>query len=152
MSAAHWHLVVNHAPVVGVPVVFLLLGAALLMHTREVAIVACSLGVLVAMSGGAAFLTGEPAEEELRRTQGIEQALVKEHEEAADVSVWLITALGSVSAVGLFLVLKRGLVSRKLLWGATALALMASVSLGYTANLGGQIQHKEIRPDNTSHG
>jgi len=152
MNAMHWHLVLNHAPVVGVPIVLLLFVSALLLRTREVAIVACSIGVLIAISGGAAFLTGEPAEEGLRGMPEIQKSLVKEHEEAADISVWLAAALTGVSAVGLYFALKRGHVPRALLWSAAALALVASLSLAYTANLGGQIQHEEIRPGFVSSG
>ncbi|MFC2171827.1 hypothetical protein ACFLU6_04255 [Acidobacteriota bacterium] len=144
MNPVHLHLILNHGPVVGVPLCLLLLAAALLMRTREVSVAAFGLCVIVTALGFAAFLTGEPAEIAMESTA--EESFIEPHEEAADIAVWAVGAFGACALIGLFFALIRKRVPpRRLVWSSLVLALLASIALAWAANLGGEIRHPEIR-------
>lgn len=145
MDAVHLHLMLNHVPLLGT--VFGLLVLLYGMMRRQDEVIKTSLGVFVvaALAAGAVFLTGESAEEAIEGLAGVSEALIEPHEETAAVALWMVGALGVLALAALFL-LKRKL--RGLAVGAVLLmAVAASGAMGWTAYLGGQISHPEIRAD-----
>ena len=147
MTTAHWHLVLNHIPLLG-----LLFGAALLAYglwRSQTEVQQASLGLL-AVAGLAiiaVYLTGEPAEEVVEGLAGVSHDAIEAHEEFAWYGLVAGIATG-VMALGalLFGALRRRLVR----WTAVATLVVALVSvglIGYTANLGGKISHPELRAD-----
>jgi hypothetical protein len=86
------------------------------------------------------YFTGEPAEELIEHLAGFSEPLVERHEEAALIATIGISILG-LSAVA-------GLTLRVGTWYPKAvllLTLVVAALMGWTANLGGQIRHSEIR-------
>ncbi len=63
MNAAHWHLILNHIPLIGIGFVILLMIIALARKSQELKNVALIFTVIVALWGIPAYLTGEPAED-----------------------------------------------------------------------------------------
>jgi hypothetical protein len=150
MNAAHWHLVLNHLPVVGLPVCALLLAAALAMWSRDVTVVALGMCLVVSIMGVAAFLSGEPAEEMIEEMAGVSESAIEAHEEAAEVALWFVGILGAAALAGLGMALvRRGNVPRSIVWIALVTALSGSAVLAWTANLGGKIRHPEIAMSET---
>lgn len=148
MSDAHWHLIVNHLPVLGVPFGAAFLGLGLLR--RQLALQRAGLGILIlaGMAAGVAYLTGEPAEhaiEAIGPRGARPESLIEAHEEAA-LTASAITGLLAVVAGAALWRLRRGLVGRFWTTGALTLALVATLALGWVATLGGRISHPEIRP------
>ena len=145
MNAAHWHLVLNHIPLIGIGFVALLMVIAFLRKSSELVSVSMVLAVVVALFAIPAYLTGEPAEEVVENTPGISENLIEEHEEAAEKAFILVEAVGGLALIGL--IARR--FSRNLgntLAVATLAGLLAGGGLvAYTANLGGKIHHQEIR-------
>jgi hypothetical protein len=145
MNAAHWHLVLNHIPLIGIGFVALLMVIAFLRKSSELVSVSMVLAVIVALFAIPAYLTGEPAEEVVENTPGISENLIEEHEEAAEKAFILVEAVGGLALIGL--IARR--FSRNLgntLAVATLAGLLAGGGLvAYTANLGGKIHHQEIR-------
>jgi uncharacterized membrane protein len=143
LEAPHLHLMVNHVPVLGTPFA-LALGAAGLWRRQDVLIRAALVAlVLVAGFAWATARTGHEAEEIVEELPGVSHDRIHRHEEAAE---W--AARGSIG-LGL-LALAVLLVGRRLLSRAAAavvLVLAAGLSgwLAWTANLGGEIRHPEIR-------
>jgi hypothetical protein len=150
MNAAHWHLVLNHIPLIGIGFVILLLIIALLRRSSELKNVALVFTVIVALWAIPAYLTGEPAEEIVEDMPGISEDLIHEHEEMAEKAFIFIEAVGGIALIGLVV----GRFNRKLgdtLAVITLLGLLAGGGLiAYTANLGGEIHHQEIRGDKTA--
>ncbi|HEX6750548.1 MAG TPA: hypothetical protein VF092_24880 [Longimicrobium sp.] len=144
MNAAHLHLLLNHLPVVGTIGCILLLALAAVRRSPELAKVSLGMVVLVALAGAAAYLTGEPAEESVEHAAGVSEALIERHEEAALVALLLLSAVGALSLVEL-LAFRRRAVPRPLILATLLAALLPAAAMGYTANLGGQIRHAEIR-------
>ena len=142
-NGAQLHLIVNHIPVICVPVVALLLAWGLLRSQPEVTRAALGLLALVAAAVLLPYLTGEPAEEVVEE-YGVSHDFIHQHEEFAEATA-LATGVLAVLAVGA-LVLSRRPFRR---WpGVVVLvaALGASGMLAWTAHLGGQVRHLEIRP------
>lgn len=146
MSDAHWHLMLSHLPVLGVP-----FGAALLaigLARRNLTLQRSALVVLIlaGMAAGVAYLTGEPAEHALEGLAGRSEALIEAHEEAALAALLGTGVLAFMSAASLWRLrrLPFGPAS-----GATVLTLAVgvAVTLAWVANLGGRISHPEIRSD-----
>jgi hypothetical protein len=149
MSNAHWHLILNHLPVLGVPFGAVLLGLGLLRGTMALQRAGLAVLVLAGLAAGVAYLTGEPAEhalETLGAAGSRPESLIEAHEEAALAALIAagVLALGAAAALWR---LGRGTVGRGWLAGLLTLALVASLALGGVATLGGRISHPEIRPD-----
>ena len=151
MNGAHLHLMLNHVPVIGVPLAAAVLAAGYLRKSDEWKRAALWIFFAVALLGAAAYFTGEPAEEKIEHMPGISKHRIEEHEESALPSLIVAALAGLVSVAGL--AMGRG---KPLPGWAPALALVlgiaAALLLARTANLGGQIHHPEIRAADTTSG
>ncbi len=145
MNGAHVHLIVTHLPVLGVAFGTFLLGLGLFRKNRVIQQTALGVLVFAGLTAGVAYLTGEGAEEAIEGTIGAGQALLDRHEGAALVG---LVATGIAGALAL-VVLASGRKGRPLAKGLAVLnlviALAASGTLAWVANLGGQLGHPEIR-------
>ena len=146
MNIAHLHLMLNHFPVVGNVIVALLLALALYRRSDELGRASLLLAALVGAVSVVVYFTGEPAEELVERLPGVSEAITEQHEEAALVATIVVAALGALSLVALAMHRGRRALSRRTTGAALALALVACGVMGYTAFLGGQVRHTEIRP------
>lgn len=147
MNWAHIHLMSNHFPVVGLVFGTLLLFLALLRKSEELKRVSFGIFILIALITFLVYFSGEPAEEIVEHLPGVKESIIEQHEEIALVSLIFIEILGIMAAAGLFLSLRS---TSKMKWLVTALFILSIVSGGliiWTANLGGQIRHTEIRKD-----
>ncbi len=150
MNAAHWHLVLNHIPLVGIGFVILLTIIALARRSPELKNVALIFTVLVALWAIPAYLTGEPAEEIVEDMPGISEDMIHEHEEMAEKAFIFIEAVGGLALIALI----GGRFNKKLGDTLTVVTLIGLIAGGgliaWTANLGGKIHHEEIRGDNAA--
>lgn len=148
MNAAHWHLAMNHIPVVGVGFAACLLAFALWKKRTELFGVCLGAFVVLAVLTVPVYLTGEPAEEAIMEMPGVEvdEALVGPHESAAMFAFIGIGAIGVVALGGLIAGRKAPLPPRPVVIGVFVLSLIEAAILIRTANLGGHIRHPEIRP------
>jgi uncharacterized membrane protein len=147
MNGAHLHLLLNHLPVIGTIFGLLLLLFALLRKSEEVKRVALGVFVFAALAAVPTYLTGEPAEEVAEHLPGVAKALIESHEEAALFALIAAGLTGLVSLGGLFLSRRADKLPQWMVIAPLALALITSGLMGWTANLGGQIRHTEIRQD-----
>ena len=143
MDSTHWHLLLNHFPIIGT-----LLGAGIMAYgyyaqsepTKKAALLTWVAMALVAIP---VFLTGEPAEESVENLAGVSEAIIEQHEEAAELAFWVMEALGLFALLSFFI---RGEGTRRAIVGATfALSLVTFGLMAYTGYVGGQIRHTEIR-------
>lgn len=144
MSLAHLHLLLNHVPVVGIVGLVLLFGLAVWRRSSELGKAALGLTVALAAVAVVVYLTGEPAEELVERLPGFDEALVEHHEDVAKLATIAFAALGLLA--GWLLWVDRGRPLRRgAALGGLAGSVIVSALLAWTANLGGQIRHTEIR-------
>lgn len=145
MNAAHLHLMLNHVPVLAIPFGIAVLAWGMWRQHPEFA----RLGLIVFLFSAVAtiptYATGEPAEDAIASLAGAIEPFVEAHEEAAFASLALGSVLGVLSLVGLWRGRGAAALSRPVTAASLALALVTAGSLGYTANLGGQIRHTELR-------
>jgi hypothetical protein len=144
-NAAHWHLVVNHLPVVGSLAALLLLGWALIKNTDDLKRVALTSLVLVAIVSIPAFLTGEPSESYTKGLQGISPRWMSNHEDIAEVALWVAIGVGVAALAALIVFRKAGSLPRWLVGAMLVACLVVCGFMFRTANYGGKIRHSEIR-------
>jgi uncharacterized membrane protein len=144
MNIVHFHLLLNHVPVVGVALGAVLLTYAVIRRSSEVAKLALALSAALAVVTVAVFFTGEPAEEAIEHMPAFSNAIVEQHEELALLSTLAFVGLGALGVTAL-VYFRRRLLPRWVTATGLALSLTVSGMMAVTANLGGQIRHSEIR-------
>ncbi len=141
----HLHLVLNHFPVVGLVFCLALLGIGLVKNSAEVKLASLYMVIAVAVVALAAYFTGESAEELVEHMPDIKKAMIETHEDAGMLALALTELAGLLSIAALVSYRKSGELNPKLMNGLVAVCVVATLVIGYAANLGGQIRHTEIR-------
>ena len=144
MNGVHIHLLLNHIPVIGMLIGLAVFALGVWRRNDSWTRLALGLFVVVAVASLATMLTGEGAEEAVERLPGISDAVIEPHEEAAELAARASYLLGAVSLAGLIWVRGRAL-PRSLTVAILPLVVLVTGLMAYTANLGGQIRHTEIR-------
>ena len=144
MNAAHFHLVINHFPVV-----LMLASAAIGIHgllrkSKEVQSVALSLSIVASLAALATYFSGEPAADFLENAAIVNDTQIEEHEEAAEKAVIVTTVSGLAAAAAFFLASRKSPMSGRAYIAATGLAIASSAALGWTGAKGGVIRHPEV--------
>lgn len=146
MNPAHFHLVINHFPIVGTLLAIPLFGLALLRgRDRGVWLAATVLLGLAGVFAGAAFLTGEPAEEYVEDMAGVTEAAIGTHEERAEVAT-VFAVLTGVGAIAAFAI-GRKREGALLVIGPLCAAVVTGGLMVWTGAAGGAIRHPEIGTD-----
>jgi uncharacterized membrane protein len=154
MNAVHWHLTLNHIPVVGSAFALGLLAWALLRRSEELKRVSFGTIVLVALLTIPAYLTGEPAfvaaMEVLEATPADEDSLVEKHESAAGIAFTAAAVTGVSALIGLIVYRGGKPLPGRLSIAVLALAAATVLLMARAANLGGTIRHPEITAEAAS--
>ncbi|MDX1720023.1 MAG: hypothetical protein R3353_07680 [Salegentibacter mishustinae] len=147
MNDAHYHLIVNHLPIVGLLIGILVLIAGLVFNKTEVKLTALGIFIFSAITSIAAFYTGEGAEEVVENLEGISETLIHTHEEYAETFYTLSLILGGLSLLTFILELKKMKFTKYLMILCLVMALVDEVLATYVGSSGGEIRHPEIRND-----
>ena len=143
-NAAHWHLVLNHLPVVGSLAALLLLAWAFVKNTDESKRIALAAVVLVALVSVPAFLTGEPSERLLKGLPGISKRWMSSHEEMAENAFRTAIIAGVLATAALIYFRKTRSIPRWTIALVLASTVAVAGSMSITARHGGKIHHPEI--------
>ena len=147
MNNAHYHLIVNHLPIVGLIIGTLVFVAGLLIKKSEVKLTGLGIYIFAAIASILAFYTGEGAEEIVENNLGISETLLHNHEEFAETFFTLTLILGAIAIIGFIALLIESRHFRYLQILILLLALTDGV-LAYNVGVsGGEIRHSEIRSD-----
>jgi hypothetical protein len=155
LSPLHLHLMLNHLPVLGPVFVAVVLGWGFARRSRASVRFGLWLTVLLALATIPVELTGEPAEEQLRRFDPrVERRVIHEHEESGERGFYAILATGAVAALALWATRRprgaHGAEPRGPLPLVVLGCLLVSFALfAYAALLGGRIRHTELRAPST---
>jgi uncharacterized membrane protein len=144
MSLTHLHLLLNHFPVIGALIVTALLGWAVLRRSGEITRVSLGMIAAIGIIAVIVFFTGEPAEEAIENLPGFSEAITERHEEFALIATIVIGSLAALALAALGMFRNKDIPRWVSLW-SFMLSLVASGTMGYTALLGGQIRHTEVR-------
>ena len=101
MNGAHWHLVVNHLPIIFPIVGVIVMITGLISKSEAVKRTAFMIFILGALASIAAMTTGEGAEEIVEKINGVTENYIESHEETAETFALLSYILGSISLLGL---------------------------------------------------
>ena len=147
MNEAHFHLIVNHLPIVGLLIGLLVLVTGFILKKSEIKVTALGIFIFSALASVAAFYSGEGAEEIVEKVHGISETLINQHEESAELFFAAILILGVFSLMTLILEIKKSKFSN---YGFVLVFLVTLASGVLAKNVGisgGEIRHTEIRND-----
>ena len=145
MNPAHWHLAVNHLPIIGGMFASLILTYGIVFKNESIIRLSYKLFVLAAVFSFIASQTGDKAEEYLKSLNAIELNYLEVHVQAADIANYAAIGLGILSLLILLVARIRNF--RAMPWMILGLSLVVTVLMVRAGNLGGEITHKEIRGD-----
>lgn len=145
MNDAHWHLVVNHFPIIATFFGFGILIAGIVFKNNAIKNSAYFVFITAAMFAYASMYTGEGAEEIVEDMPNIGHQIIHEHEELAEKLAILLYVLGGFSALGLFLNNKKHGKSNLVSYLTAFVAIGAIYVAVLVGNSGGEIRHTEIR-------
>ena len=156
MNGAHWHLVVNHLPIIFPIVGVIVMITGLVSKSEAVKRTAFMIFILGALTAIAAMATGEEAEEVVEKITGVTENYIETHEETAETFALLSYILGGISLLGLWAIFKQKSFSSIISIATLVLAFVVLLFAKQTGTTGGEIRHTEIRsgqntPANDSH-
>jgi uncharacterized membrane protein len=150
MNDAHYHLLVNHFPIIGTIFGFGILLTGIVLKNNIVKNVAYVLFIVTAIFAAVSMGTGEGAEEVVEEMPNIGKQIIHEHEEMAEKLALVLYVLGVVSLLGLYTNVKNHSKAKLVSFLALLIAMVAVFLAKETGTLGGEILHTEIRNDNTT--
>lgn len=145
MNQAHWHLLLNHAPIFGALAGVLLLLAGLL--GRRDSLLAAGLGALILATavGLPAVLTGTGAALIVKDMPRVSEALISTHAQAARLGYYVLVGAATLALLCGIMLRQRAPRARQLAWATLVVAAVSFGLLARSAKLGGEIHHPEIR-------
>jgi uncharacterized membrane protein len=145
MNDAHFHLVVNHLPIIFPLVGVIILITGLIAKSEAVKRTAYMVFSIGAVTTIAAMTSGEGAEEVVENINGISENFIEKHEEAAELFSLLSYVLGGLSLIGLWASFRQKTFSSIVSIAVLGLAFIVLVFAKQTGTTGGEIRHDEIR-------
>lgn len=147
MNQAHFHLIVNHIPIIVPMIGLLVMIGGLIFKSDIIKRTAYCIFIVGALSTFPAMATGEGAEEVVENMTGIDEIYIENHEETAETFAIFSYLLGVIALIGLVISWK--LKSASTLY--SILTIIFTVVVMYfgkvTGTTGGEIRHTEIRQD-----
>lgn len=147
MDQLHVHLFINHLPVAGTILGTIVLILALLFRSKHTTLAAYTLFIISSAGAGIAYLTGEGAEEAVEHIPGIIKDSIERHEDFSLYALIAMIILGIASLAGAFLVQKKSRLVKRMSYFILALSVISFSLIAWTAYLGGQIRHTELKRD-----
>ncbi len=146
MSAAHWHLLLNHIPVLGTIFGALLLIAALILRSTTLVRTSLTTFVIAALVTVPVYLSGWGAEEMVEGGPGVAaEPLMANHARSGLIALIAVAALGVLSLGAMWRARSASVLPSWIGPSVLIVALVAGGLFVWTATLGGQISHPEIR-------
>ena len=145
MDLTHLHLSLNHFPIVGTALAVALMLWGVFKQNTTTKINAAAILVAMALVSIPVFFTGEPAEETVEHLPGVSEAIIHEHEESAELAIWLMAAAGLAAAAAIVANYRRAASANKLFLLSLVLATITFVAMARVGYYGGQIRHTELQ-------
>jgi hypothetical protein len=155
MNFAHVHLLLNHLPILGIPVSAIFLAHGLYKGNKASQKFSLVILILFSLAALPVYLSGGKAEDVIEHLPGVAESWIESHEDAALASLILALVTGVLASAALVWS-ENEKRFRPLVRVVLILALVSTASLAYTGMLGGQVRHTEVRPTDspaaTDHG
>ncbi len=147
MNEAHWHLVVNHLPIIFPLVGIIIMVTGLISKSDAVKRTAYMIFIIGALASIFAMNTGEGAEDIVENISVVTENYIETHEESAEKFATLTYVLGGFSLVGLWVSFKQRFISNFFNLATIVFALVVLFFGKETGTTGGEIRHTEIRSE-----
>lgn len=144
MNAAHYHLVLNHLPIIFPIVGVLVLLGGFIFRSVIVRRVAFAIFIAGALLTFPAFQSGEGAEEVVEEMAGVNEAAMETHEDLAKQFAIFSYVLGGLSVGAMWLSVKNHRLESISGWVILAFAAITLYNAQQTGTSGGAIRHPEI--------
>jgi uncharacterized membrane protein len=144
MNAAHFHLMFNHLPIVGLGFAILLNLLAVFGKSPEVKKISCWFYILVAALSVLPIITGDGAHEILQTYPGMNNEVIENHETWAYIFFYGLMLNGVLAIAALWFSRKKPELMKKL---SVVMLILAFVLLFFAYQTGvtaGKIRHPEI--------
>jgi len=154
MDPTHLHLLLNHVPTVGFGIGIALFVLSIGKRSHDLKQAALVILVGVALVSIPTYATGNAAQTHLQERGEISDgtnegmvtlSLIETHEGAAFLALALMELTGAVSWVGLWQLRRRATISTGMTGSILLLSLVTMALMAQAANVGGMINHPEIR-------
>ena len=143
-NAAHFHLMINHFPIILPLIGIIILIIAILFKSDSIKRVSFLIFILAAIATFFAMNSGEGAEEVVEEL-GRSHDLIHEHEEQAETFALLAYILGLFSVVALWLNWKKHPFANLAMYLTILICAGTLYFSKSTGTTGGEISHEEIR-------
>ncbi|OIQ15824.1 MAG: hypothetical protein BM557_11030 [Flavobacterium sp. MedPE-SWcel] len=155
MNDAHFHLAVNHLPII-IPIIgVLIMLGGFITRSAIVKRTAYFVFILGALSTIPAAASGEGAEEIVEEMHIVSHDIIHEHEEVAETFILLSYALGGIALLGLWANFKNKSFATPISIATLLFSFVVIFFASKAGTTGGEIRHTEIREgatiDNSEH-
>lgn len=140
---AHLHLLINHLPMVGIPLVLLFATYAVYEKDERLLRMSAVFTLMLGMGSIPVAVSGYLAQDIAHELPWVSETYMHKHETVALGSLAGLLVFGGWVV---FLQRKKAHVSRRFTMILTSGMICLSASFGWVAYLGGKIVHAEIRP------
>jgi uncharacterized membrane protein len=154
MDPTHLHLLLNHVPTVGFGIGIALYVLSLGTRSHDLKQASLVVLVLIALVSIPAYATGNAAQMNLQdrgevsdgTTEGmVTQSLIETHEGAAFLALGFMELTGALAWLALWQLRRRANLATGMSGGILLLSLVTMALMTQAANIGGMINHPEIR-------
>jgi asparagine N-glycosylation enzyme membrane subunit Stt3 len=145
MTPAHFHLMLNHIPVLGGLGGFLLLAWARWKKSADVEHVALITLIIVALFAIPVYLTGGPAEDSLEGLPQLSEQFIEPHEQLALYALIGAIIVGALALYVWYQRKRKASNAAMLVTVLLGLSLIQTALVAWTAWEGGKINHVELR-------
>ncbi len=147
MTDAHYHLVVNHFPIVGTIFGIGILIAGMLLKSNSVKNVSYVIFIISAIFAFLSLKTGGAAAGVVKGMPDITKEIISEHAKVANNLAYTLYALALLSLVGLYTNIKNHSKAGLFSFLIFIVSLLAVFFAQHVGTSGGEIRHTEIRED-----
>lgn len=144
-NAAHWHIVLVHMPMIFFKVSAIVMVLATLWKDGRWQRVALGFLIAAVLLTGAAFQSGESAEDIVEQTIPDAEPHIHPHEEIAETARNIIIPFGILMLILLWFTRKHTLLPVWASWGSVVVMTGIIILLLNVASAGGKINHPEVR-------
>jgi len=144
MYSAHYHLLLNHWPILGTFIALGLFVCALLSAQDSLKQASLVLFALIALMAIPAYMSGNAAQEFLKETPEVSLERIQTHQGAALLALTFMELTGAFSVIGLWHYSRK---KRPAGWNTAIVLLLSVLTFGLMSiagTTGGEIRHPEI--------
>jgi uncharacterized membrane protein len=147
MNEAHFHLVINHLPIIFPIVGLIVLITGFISKSEAVKRTSYLVFIIGSLITVVAMESGEGAEDIAEQIRDVSKTYIENHEEAAEMFSISSYVLGVLSLIGLWASFNQKSFANSIASIILVFVFLVLFFAKQTGTTGGEIRHPEIRPD-----